>query len=74
MSRDGLSINNLILITEKCIKPIMSKLSTINQLFGFLWRQKKFWLIPIVIVLFLLIILALLGEGSVVAPFIYSIF
>lgn len=52
----------------------MSKLSTINQLFGFLWRQKKFWLIPIVIILFLLIVLALLGEGSVLAPFIYSIF
>ncbi|MGB1040806.1 MAG: DUF5989 family protein [Flavobacteriales bacterium] len=52
----------------------MSKLSTLGQLFGFLWKRRKFWLIPIIIILVMLILLALLGESSVVAPFIYSIF
>lgn len=52
----------------------MEKLSIIKQLFYFLWRQKKYWLIPIIMLLVLLIILVVMGENSVVAPFIYSLF
>lgn len=43
-----------------------------------LWRlmreRRKVWLFPIVIVLALLGFLIILGQGSVVAPFIYAIF
>lgn len=52
----------------------MSKRSTIFQLFKFLNRQKKYWLYPIIIVFVLLGILIILGESSVVAPFIYTLF
>jgi hypothetical protein len=52
----------------------MEKLKIIKQLFVFLWKQKKFWLMPIILVLILLIILVVMGENSVVAPFIYSLF
>lgn len=52
----------------------MEKAKILKMFFEFLWKQKKFWLIPIIVVLILLIILVLMGENSVVAPFIYSLF
>ena len=52
----------------------MSKLSTIREIFAFLSRQKKWWLIPILITLLLLGLVLVLAEGSVIAPFIYSLF
>ena len=52
----------------------MSKRSTILQLFKFLNQQKKYWLYPIIIIFILLGVLIVLGETSVVAPFIYTLF
>tara|TARA_B110001452_G_C15051627_1_gene367229 strand:- start:55 stop:207 length:153 start_codon:yes stop_codon:yes gene_type:complete len=40
----------------------------------FLRVRKKYWLLPIIIVLALFGILIVLSQGSVVAPFIYTIF
>ena len=40
----------------------------------FLTERKKYWLIPIIIVLALFGILIVLSQGSAVAPFIYTIF
>tara|TARA_Y100000590_G_scaffold415495_1_gene513301 strand:- start:386 stop:535 length:150 start_codon:yes stop_codon:yes gene_type:complete len=40
----------------------------------FLKERKKYWLFPIIIVLFLFGALIVLGEGSAIAPFIYTIF
>jgi hypothetical protein len=36
--------------------------------------RKKFWLLPAVVVLFLLGMLLVFSHGSVLAPFIYTIF
>ena len=36
--------------------------------------KKKFWLLPIIVVLIILSGLMVLTQGSVVAPFIYTIF
>jgi len=47
---------------------------TIRELFAFLWHQKRFWLIPFVIILLLVGILVLVGEVTGVAPFIYTLF
>jgi hypothetical protein len=52
----------------------MSRLSTIYQLFRFLNKEKKYWLFPLIIVFIILSLLIILGESSVVAPFIYSLF
>ncbi|WP_258540324.1 DUF5989 family protein [Parvicella tangerina] len=52
----------------------MQRYEIIKQLFSFLKKQKKFWLIPIILVCILLFLILVLGENSVVAPFIYSIF
>ena len=40
----------------------------------FLRERKKYWLLPIIIVLALFGVLIVLSQGSAVAPFIYTIF
>ena len=46
----------------------------IKELWTFLRVRKKLWLAPIIIVLLVLGGLLILAQGSVVAPFIYTIF
>ena len=48
--------------------------SGILSFLKFLGARKKFWLIPIVVVLLLVGALLLVAQGSVVAPFIYPLF
>ena len=45
-----------------------------SDLWGFMRERKKYWLAPIIIVLVLLGLLIMLGQGSVLAPFIYTLF
>jgi hypothetical protein len=52
----------------------MSKLSIMTELWGYLKVRKKWWLVPIVLFLLLIGIMLILVEGSVVAPFIYTLF
>lgn len=52
----------------------MSKLSILRELWDFLKVRKKWWLAPILISLFLLGFLIVATQGSVVAPFIYTLF
>ena len=46
----------------------------IYEMFRFLSVRKKLWLAPIIIVMILIGGLMLLAQGSVVAPFIYTLF
>jgi hypothetical protein len=46
----------------------------VMELWAFMKERKKFWLLPIVLVLVLLGSLIVLSQGSVVAPFIYTLF
>jgi competence protein ComGC len=52
----------------------MSKLSILADFLKFLMKQKKYWLIPIIIVLVLLGLLLIFAENSVLSPFVYSLF
>ena len=52
----------------------MSKLKVIGQFFKFLTKGNKYVLAPLYILLVLLALLAIIGEGSVIAPLIYSLF
>ena len=45
-----------------------------KELWDFLRVRKKLWLAPIIIVLVILGSLLILAQGSVVAPFIYTLF
>tara|TARA_B100001123_G_scaffold349509_1_gene399542 strand:+ start:156 stop:308 length:153 start_codon:yes stop_codon:yes gene_type:complete len=49
-------------------------LSFIKEFWEFLRERKKYWLLPIIIVLALFGTLIVLSQGSAVAPFIYTIF
>ena len=49
-------------------------LNLIKDLWTFMRARKKFWLLPILIMMALLGGLLVLTQGSVVAPFIYTIF
>jgi hypothetical protein len=44
------------------------------QMWRFLGARRKFWLLPIIVVTVLLGGLLVLAQGSVVAPFIYTLF
>jgi len=44
------------------------------ELWAFMRERKKFWLLPIVMVLLLFGALIVLTQGSAVAPFIYTLF
>jgi len=52
----------------------VSKLSIMLEFWEFLKIRKKFWLLPIVIMLVSLGALIVLTQGSAVAPFIYALF
>ncbi len=49
-------------------------ISFVSELWKFLRVRKKFWLLPIFVMLVLLGGLIVLTQGSAVAPFIYTIF
>jgi hypothetical protein len=46
----------------------------LGDLWGFMRERKKFWLMPIILVLLLLGGLLVFAQGSAVAPFIYTLF
>jgi hypothetical protein len=44
------------------------------QMWRFLEARRKFWLLPIILVTVLIGGLLVLAQGSVIAPFIYTLF
>ena len=48
--------------------------SFIKEMWAFLRQRKKYWLLPILLVMALLGVLIVMAQGSVVAPFIYTLF
>lgn len=50
------------------------KHSLVSEFWLFLKEEKKWWMVPVVAVLLLVATLVLLGEGSAMAPFIYTLF
>ena len=49
-------------------------MSFLNELWEFLRERKKFWLLPIILVLLLMGGLIVFTQGSAVAPFVYTLF
>tara|TARA_B100001175_G_C18898585_1_gene352272 strand:+ start:322 stop:471 length:150 start_codon:yes stop_codon:yes gene_type:complete len=46
----------------------------IKEIFNFLLARKKLWLAPIIIIMVILGGLLIAAQGSVIAPFIYTLF
>lgn len=49
-------------------------MSFIAEMWGFLRERRKFWLLPILVVMGLFGALIVLSQGSAIAPFIYTLF
>ena len=52
----------------------MSKVRIVAEYLEFLRTQKKWWVLPIAVVLLLLGAVIVLTQGSALAPFIYALF
>jgi len=52
----------------------MAKSRVLGELFQFLRQEKKYWLVPIVIIFALFGLLNVFAQSSAVAPFIYTLF
>ena len=46
----------------------------LRELWRFLKVRKKFWLLPVIVIMLVLGGLLMVAQGSVVAPFIYTLF
>lgn len=52
----------------------MSKLQTVKEFLRFIGKEKKWWLYPLVIMLFALAALIIFAHSSSLAPFLYPFF
>ncbi len=62
------------IIQTMTLKISFDIMSFLIEFWKFLKVRKKFWLLPIILVLALFGGLIILSQGSAVAPFIYTIF
>jgi len=49
-------------------------MSFVREIWGFMRARKKFWMLPMLVVLLLVGALLVLAQTSAIAPFIYSLF
>ena len=52
----------------------MRKLGLILELWDYMKARKKWWLLPMIVVMLFLGLLLAFAQGSALAPFIYTIF
>lgn len=56
------------------IRNMFSNAGIVSELFGFLWRNKRWWLIPMVSVLLVFGLLLIFASSSGLGPLIYTLF
>lgn len=49
-------------------------LSLLRELVQFLKQEKKWWLLPLCVILVLMTVLIIIAESSALAPFVYTLF
>ena len=52
----------------------MPKHSLLSEIWAFMRARKKWWLLPIILMLLLVGSLLVFAQGSALAPFIYTVF
>jgi len=50
------------------------RLGIASELLSFFWRNKRWWALPMIVVLLLMGVLLILAQSSAIAPFIYTLF
>jgi Family of unknown function (DUF5989) len=49
-------------------------MSLLRELTSFLKQEKKWWLLPLCVILVLMTVLIVIAESSAIAPFVYTLF
>jgi hypothetical protein len=49
-------------------------MSLVGELWGFMRERKKWWLLPVIVVMVIVGTLLIFAQGSALAPFIYTVF
>ncbi|MFN2564195.1 MAG: DUF5989 family protein [Gemmatimonadaceae bacterium] len=52
----------------------MARSSLLRELWAFMRVRRKWWLLPIIVIMLLVGLLIAFAQGSALAPFIYTIF
>jgi hypothetical protein len=58
----------------KFIRNATRNMGIAGELLAFFWSNKRWWMIPMIVTLFLLGALIVLAQSSAIAPFIYTLF
>lgn len=56
------------------IRNAARRLGVVGDLFRFLWRERLWWMIPMLVALAVVAALIFLGSTPAVAPFVYTLF
>ncbi len=56
------------------VRNMLTNAGTARELLEFLWRQKMWWLVPLVAILLIFGLLLVFASATGVGPFIYTIF
>ena len=56
------------------IKKMQDRFGIFGELIAFLWAQKLWWMIPMIVVLVLFALFLALGSNPAIAPFVYTLF
>ena len=56
------------------MKRAFSRLGIVGRLLWYLWKERLWWMVPVVLVLLVMSGLILFSQSSAVAPFIYTLF
>ena len=56
------------------LKRLLSRGSVLGTLFQYLWKERLWWMVPMIAILLLFTGLILFSQSSAVAPFIYTLF
>ena len=61
-------------VTMRFFHRLALNLGVVGELFAFCGRNKRWWLLPMLITLSLFGMLIILAQSSVIGPFVYSLF
>lgn len=56
------------------LRKLVTRTEAVGELLAYLWEQKLWWLVPMVVVLVLVGTLLVFAQGSALAPFVYTLF
>lgn len=56
------------------LKGLRARFEILEELLGFFWQMKAWWLLPLVLILVAFGVILVFAQGSALAPFLYTLF